>query len=107
MVLGTLKASPSLNNGNKICLENAKTPLSAIFPGSQNAFFNFFFIVAALSNKSILESSSDEDIFAPAKPGTGKKINVEEIYENYNIFGRQHVKASVHFSCLILTHWIH
>lgn len=83
-VLDTLKTSPFLNSGNITCLENAKTPLSVIFPGSQNAFFSFFFTAAALSNKSILESSSDEDIFAPAKPGTAQKANVEKFPSNGN-----------------------
>lgn len=76
-VLGTLKTSPVLNKVNITCFENAKTPLSAIFPGSQNAFLSFFFTVAALSNKSILESSSDEDIFVPVRPGTRQKTNIK------------------------------
>jgi len=74
-----LKISPSLNNGNITCLENAKIPLSVIFPGSQNAFFSFFFTAAGLSNRSILESSSDEDILVPVKPGTEQKANVKVI----------------------------
>lgn len=66
--------SPSLNNGNKTCLTNDSKPLSVIFPGSQNARFNFFLTLAGESNKSILLSSSLEDIFPPANPGTINKI---------------------------------
>lgn len=55
------------------CLANASKPFSVIFPGSQNAFFNFFFTVAGESNKSILLSTSEEDILPPANPGTSNK----------------------------------
>lgn len=68
------ETSPSfcLNKENSTCLTNDNNPLSAMFPGSQNALFSFFFTLAALSIKSILESSSDDDILQPAKPGTIK-----------------------------------
>lgn len=69
-----ISPSPSLNKENRTCFTNDNSPLSTIFPGSQNAFFNFFFTFAALSMRSILESSSDDDILPPAKPGTENKF---------------------------------
>ncbi len=39
-----------------------------MLPGSQNAFLSFFLSEAAESRRSILLSSSEEDIFAPARP---------------------------------------
>ena len=65
---------PVLENGNRTYLQNERTPFSAIFPGSQKAFFSFFFTWAAESIKSIFESSSDELILPPVRPGT--KVNI-------------------------------
>ena len=48
----------------------AKMPLSATLPGSQKAFFSFLLTSAGESIKSIFESSSEEDIFDPVRPGT-------------------------------------
>lgn len=61
---------PVVRKGKSTCLQNDKTPLSAMLPGSQNAFFSFFLTCAGESNRSILESSSDELILVPVKPGT-------------------------------------
>lgn len=62
-----------LNRGKTTYLTKAKTPFSSRFPGSQKAFFNFFLTDAELSKRSILESSKDELIFPPVRPGTNLK----------------------------------
>lgn len=66
--------SSGWNNPKTTCLANASRPFSVTFPGSQNAFFNFFLTIAGESNKSILLSSSEEDILPPANPGTKDQI---------------------------------
>lgn len=55
---------------NRTCLTNERTPLSAMFPGSQKAFLSFFLMFAGESRISILLSSSEELILPPASPGT-------------------------------------
>lgn len=62
--------SSGSNNPNITYLANASSPFSVMFPGSQNAFFNFFFTAEGESNMSILLSSSEEDILPPVNPGT-------------------------------------
>ena len=56
------------NNTIVFTLQNERTPLSVMFPGSQKAFLSFFFTSAAESSRSILLSSSELDIFAPVNP---------------------------------------
>lgn len=74
------------------CLTNDNRPLSSMFPGSQNAFFNFFLTAAGLSSKSIFESSSDEDILPPAKPGTEnhKKQFIFYVFDKSFVFFLQY-----------------
>lgn len=60
-------------NGKSTCLQKDRMPFSSIFPGSQKAFFSFFFTCAGESSRSILESSSDELILLPVRPGTTNK----------------------------------
>ena len=47
-----------------------------MFPGSQKTFFNLLLTWAAVSSKSIFESSSEELIFDPVSPGTENKYEV-------------------------------
>ena len=56
--------------GKRTCLMKARTPLFSTFPGSQKAFFSFFFTSSFRSSRSILDSSSEELILLPVNPGT-------------------------------------
>lgn len=56
--------------GKSTCWQKDKTPLSSTFPGSQNAWFIFLFSCSSESRRSILESSSEELILLPFRPGT-------------------------------------
>lgn len=43
-------------SGKRTCLTNERTPLFSMLPGSQKAFFSFFFTSSFLSRRSILDS---------------------------------------------------
>ena len=51
-----------------LTLQNERTPLSVMLPGSQKAFLSFFLMSLAESSRSILLSASEDDILAPVKP---------------------------------------
>ena len=69
----TLPVPSRTRKGKRTCLQKDSTPLSSTLPGSQNAFFSFFFTWAGESSRSILESSSEELILLPVSPGTVKQ----------------------------------
>ena len=71
----TLPVPSRTRKGKRTCLQKDSTPLSSTLPGSQNAFFSFFFTWAGESSRSILESSSEELILLPVSPGTEKQAS--------------------------------
>lgn len=57
LLLPTGEGSPSPDlRGKRTCLMKERTPLFSTFPGSQKAFFNFFFTSSLRSRRSIFES---------------------------------------------------
>ena len=74
------------DSGRMTCLTKESTPLSAMLPGSQKAFFNFFLTAPAESSRSIFESSSEELILPPVRPGTEGQNKVMRVSECWRFY---------------------
>ena len=88
---------PGSSSGQRTYLAKANTPLFSTLPGSQKSFFIFYFTLAAESSRSILLSSSEEDILAPVSPVTREN-------KMYDFFRRTKCTSTVF---RFYTHWIH